>query len=242
MDELAISKAHRWTNPEAHARDTWVEMHARRTPSGSRVLDAGAGASKYSALFGHCVYETQDFCQYQGPLVRYVKPVNYVCDITQIPLAPQTLDLIVCTEVIEHIVDPPAALAEFARLLKPGAKLLLTAPMISHIHMEPYHYFGGFTRYWYQHWLPARGFEILSVTPVGGPGRSCVAYAQAFHLAWSAREKKAGLALKTISRIFRVIPKVLCQFILPRTLPLMDPWLGSDLVCSGFMVEARRTD
>ena len=79
------------------------------------------------------------------------------------------IDVVVSFEVIEHVVDPMAVLVEFARLLKPGGKLLLTAPLLSHLHMEPHHYYGGFTRYWYEHWLPKHGLAIdvcsQSITP-----------------------------------------------------------------------------
>ena len=66
----------------------------------------GAGASKYRPYFSHCRYETQDFCQYQGDLVKYLEPIYYVCEITTIPLPAQSLDAILCTEVIEHVIDP----------------------------------------------------------------------------------------------------------------------------------------
>ena len=142
------------------------------------MLDAGAGASKYRQAFAHCRYETQDFCQYQGKLVNYLQPIDYVCEITKIPLADRSLDAVLCTEVLEHVVDPMAVLAEFQRLLKPGGLLLLTAPHSTQLHMEPYHYYGGFTHYWYRHWLPKFGFEVRSITPQGGPGRAAVSFMQ----------------------------------------------------------------
>src|SRR5271170_4611715 len=158
MDRLATSKRDfRW-NFEAYTRDAWVKEQAAILPKHSWVLDAGAGASKYRPYFAHCRYETQDFCQYQGSLVKYVDPIKYVCDITNIPLPSQSLDAIFCTEVIEHVVDPMAMLKEFARLLKPGGRLFLTSPLLSSLHMEPYHFYGGFTHYWYRHWLPHYGF------------------------------------------------------------------------------------
>jgi SAM-dependent methyltransferase len=126
------------------------------------------GASKYRPFFPIAV-PNQDFCQYQGTAVRYLEPIDYVCDITRIPLPDGSLDAIVCTEVFEHVVNPMAVLAEFSRLLKPGGRLFLTAPMLSHLHMAPYHFYGGFTHYWYQHWLPLSGLKIDELIAVGGP-------------------------------------------------------------------------
>jgi len=49
-------------------------------------------------------------------------------DITSTRLEAGAYDLILCTEVIEHIADSRAAIAGMARLLTPGGTLLLTTP------------------------------------------------------------------------------------------------------------------
>jgi len=239
MDKLTAFKD-RYAYPEAYARDRWVKAHAAELPHGSKVLDAGAGASKYRPFFAHCDYKTQDFCEYRGALVQYLQPIDYVCDVARIPLADQSLDAIICTEVFEHVADPMAVLPEFGRLLKPGGKLLLTAPLLSHLHMEPYHYYGGFTRYWYEHWLPREGFAIDSITAVGGPGRSCVAFAQAFYSEWGRAEASCNLGCRALSRIFRAGAKLIVHGVLPRLLPRLDPWLGNKTICSGYLVAATR--
>ncbi|HVY71725.1 MAG TPA: class I SAM-dependent methyltransferase [Verrucomicrobiae bacterium] len=240
MNKLLTTSNQRYWHTEASVRDEWVRRAAAKFPAGSRVLDAGAGSSKYRPFFSHCRYETQDFCQYEGTLVEYLQPIDHVCDIENIPLPDACMDAIVCTEVIEHVVDPPRVLKELGRLLKPGGTLLLTSPMISHLHMEPYHYFGGFTHYWYRHWLPKLGYEIESITPVGGPGRSCATFILAFYQQWSATEKKTGGWRRVVSWPFRMIARVFALYLMPRLLPQFDGWLGNDVICSGYMVIATR--
>src|SRR5438093_12107329 len=116
MDKLVATRRERFWNAEAHIRDQWVKAQAALIAPGSRVPDAGAGASKYRPFFAHCRYETQDFCQYKGPLVKYLQPIDYVCDIAAVPLPEASLDAILCTEVLEHVTDPMRVLAEFSRL------------------------------------------------------------------------------------------------------------------------------
>jgi len=240
MDKIVTTAAERFWNPDAHARDQFIRLEAAKLPPGSRVLDAGAGASKYRLFFAHCRYETQDFCQYQGPLVKYLNPIDHICDITWIPLPDACVDAIVCTEVLEHTVDPVLVLDEFARLLKPGGRLLLTAPLLSFLHLEPYHYYGGFTRHWYEHWLPKKGFTVESITAVGGPGRSAVIFSQTFYTFWANAERQLSVFRRAVSVLGRAVAKVVVHWLLPRVLPRFDGWLGNQEVCTGYLVVATR--
>jgi SAM-dependent methyltransferase len=240
MDRLATTaKDRRWVY-EAFTRDAWIKNQAAAIPKGSWVLDAGAGASKYRPYFSHCRYETQDFCQYKGPLVNYLEPITYVGEITEIPLPNCALDAILCTEVLEHVVDPMAVVREFSRLLKPGGRLFLTAPLLSSLHMEPYHFYGGFTQYWYRHWLPLCGFSIDELTAVGGPGRTSVVYIQALYSVWADAETGLPPVRRFLSKAGRALWKVPAHLIFPRLLPKLDAWLGAAAVCSGYLVSATR--
>ena len=45
--------------------------------------------------------------------------------------------------------------------------MILTAPFASNVHMAPYHFCSGFSKYWYQHHLAPRGFEISTLVANG---------------------------------------------------------------------------
>lgn len=57
-----------------------------------------------------------------------------ICEDNAATLRPETFDFIVCTEVLEHTVNPFAAVAEMHRLLAPGGWLMLTTPFNFRIH------------------------------------------------------------------------------------------------------------
>ena len=156
-------------------RAAWVEKALQRVPAGSRILDAGAGEQRYRRFCSHLEYLAQDFARYDGTGdgrglqtgVWDQRRLDIVSDIEAVPEPDTSFDAILCTEVFEHLPDPLAALREFARLLRRGGQLILTAPFCSLTHFAPYHYVTGFNRYFYETHLPAHGFEIVELSVTG---------------------------------------------------------------------------
>ena len=152
------------------ARTAWIEETLKKIPEGLTILDAGAGESQFKKFCSHLKYISQDFGQYHGEgdvglqMGKWDNTkLDIVSDITSIPLPDQSVDAIMCTEVLEHIPDALAAIKEFSRLLKPGGYLLITAPFASITHFAPYHYATGFNRFFYEKHLPENGFTITDL-------------------------------------------------------------------------------
>ena len=151
-------------------RDEWVRKQAKTISSGAIVLDVGAGSCPYREFFSHCVYRTQDFAQLEPDKLRHGNygKIDYVCDASHIPVPNESFDIVLCTEMLEHVPEPIEVIAEFARILKPGGKIILTAPLGSGIHQEPYHYYGGYTPYWYEKFLSEKGFSRILIEANAG--------------------------------------------------------------------------
>lgn len=158
-------------------RQAWLEVTLAKVPRGLRILDAGAGEQKNRRHCAHLEYVSQDFCQYNSATLIAneglhsnawdTSRIDIVCDITSIPEPDNSFDAILCSEVLEHIPEPTLALDEFSRLLKPGGSLILTAPFASIVHMAPYHFCSGFSKYWYEFHLKKRGLRIEELSPNG---------------------------------------------------------------------------
>lgn len=148
-------------------RVAWIEKTLKKIPAHSTILDAGAGECQFKRFCGHLKYLSQDFGQYTGEGKVGLQTgawdntkLDLISDITAIPLGDHSVDAIMCTEVLEHIPNPVAAIKEFSRLVRPGGYLLLTAPFASLTHFAPYHFSAGLSRFFYEYHLNENGFNI----------------------------------------------------------------------------------
>ncbi|HZQ80542.1 MAG TPA: class I SAM-dependent methyltransferase [Gaiellaceae bacterium] len=155
-------------------RDRWVESIAARTRPGATVLDVGAGECRYRPLFDHCDYRAHDFASYEGTTDGlFAEPweygrLDYVSDITDIPVDGDTFDVVLCTEVLEHVPRPLDAIRELARITRLGGKVYLSAPLGSGLHQEPFHFYGGFTPHFYEYAFSDCGLVTDSIAANGG--------------------------------------------------------------------------
>jgi ubiquinone/menaquinone biosynthesis C-methylase UbiE len=101
------------------------------------LLDAGAGGGYYAAkLYApRCrrlvVVEpwASNFAIARQTLAAFADKTTFIeASIAGMPVADASVDCVTCTQVLEHIEDDNAAVAEFARVLKPGGHALITVP------------------------------------------------------------------------------------------------------------------
>jgi SAM-dependent methyltransferase len=222
-------------------RDEWITAEAKKIPAGSKVLDVGAGAGPYRDLFAHCEYQAQDIGSELGTVGRYTA-LDYTSDILSIPAPDGAFDAILCTEVLEHVPEPARALVEMARLLRTGGRLLLTAPLGSRLHQEPFHFYGGFTPSWYRRFLPEAGFRVESVEPNGGFFRLFGQEAMYFSACVDPRRTRGrGVAAWIGTTLVWLVTLPFARLLFPVVGPWLDARRLESTGTAGYHVVATRT-
>lgn len=143
----------------------FIKNAAANTKEGLFVLDAGAGEGAWRNLFAHAHYRTQDNCT--GYAVWDYSNLDYNCDITNIPVDDSSFDVILLTEVLEHLPEPFLALKELNRILKKGGYLYLTAPQGWAEHLSPHDYY-RYTQDGLRYLLEKANFRVEKVEKRGG--------------------------------------------------------------------------
>ncbi|MCU1236388.1 MAG: Methyltransferase type 11 [Candidatus Solibacter sp.] len=142
-----------------------VSAFAHALPKGARVLDAGAGEGQYRHHFARQRYCGVDLAV--GDAAWDYSKLDALADLTALPFRSGAFDAAVHIVTIEHLREPAAALAEMARTLAPGARLLIAAPHEWEVHQAPHDYF-RYTRYGLAYLLEKSGLEVQEMRPAGG--------------------------------------------------------------------------
>jgi SAM-dependent methyltransferase len=132
----------RYWQDAGHAIPTQDPLHAARAEAiigllrratSRRVVDAGAGAGLLTARYAHAAEEvvaldlSHEAIAAAPSLGAHVRFVQADLEATW-PVPSDFADVVVSSEVIEHLFEFASYLREAARVLKPGGALYLTTP------------------------------------------------------------------------------------------------------------------
>ncbi|HZG36010.1 MAG TPA: class I SAM-dependent methyltransferase [Gaiellaceae bacterium] len=108
-----------------------VEARDRHLRAPVAILDVGCGEMPYYPLFAAIAADYAGSDLTPGPRVRYV------CPIESLTAPDAAFDLVLCTQVLEHVRDPARALGEIARVLRPGGHAFVTTHGVWPFHPYP---------------------------------------------------------------------------------------------------------
>jgi SAM-dependent methyltransferase len=117
--------------------------------AGRRVLDVGCGPVGLIHFLPQAVERVR-----LDPLLHIYEEklpfsgLSITATGEQLPLADRCVDIAICFNALDHMCDPASALAELARVLRPGGTLLLmihtfpawTMPLLAIDRLHPHHW------------------------------------------------------------------------------------------------------
>jgi SAM-dependent methyltransferase len=221
---------------DLHAGSIWTDLGPELAQVSGVVLDVGCGAQVYRNLLGkaatyrgidtheakaHFGYETTDTTYFEGD---------------EWPVADDSVDFVLCTEVLEHVPDSLSFLRRIQRCLRPGGRLLLTVPFAARWHFIPHDYW-RFTPSGLDRLLKLAGFTEVVVRARGNPLTVACHKVMALPmmLLFSDHPSRASKLFRRLMGVF--LSPVLVVAACLGNLSMIVDW-GED--CLGYTVTARR--
>lgn len=96
-----------------------------------KVLDFGAGNGPYRHMFQGAAYIAADIEQNQAG------DIDLIVGDLPLPLDDESVDLVLCIYVLEHLRDHSEVLRELHRILRPGGTLFVVTPFMYREHEAP---------------------------------------------------------------------------------------------------------
>lgn len=133
-----------------------------------KVLDCGCGSMPYKEL----VLSNLNVTDYIGLDIESglnydLVKADFLWDGVVMPFENESFDVVLSTEVLEHVPDPYIYMAEVRRVLKPGGVFFFTVPFMMSLHEVPHDYY-RYTPFALELIFKKAGFESIKIKPMGG--------------------------------------------------------------------------
>jgi len=175
-----------------HLHDLVWALSEHMNETNVRVLDFGAGGSPYKSFFPKADYNRADF--------DAMSDLDYVIgNDSRVDEADATFDLILSTQVAEHVSSPSGYFAECYRLLKPGGRLICTTHGTYPDHGCPYD-FQRWTADGLRRDLASVGFSVIEMKKLTTNARALMYFMQRFS-GWF--DTPSGGVFSPLLRVYR---------------------------------------
>ncbi len=130
----------------------------------AQVLDVGCGEQPFRSCLErhHYRYHGMDIQQNASCTVDSIGPLDEAFP----SVLHSRFDLILCTEVLEHVANWPAAFLNISTALKPGGRAILTCPFVYPLHELPHDYWRP-TPYAIDWYAKQHGLTVLASKRLG---------------------------------------------------------------------------
>jgi len=129
---------------DRYVRDTVLLDVLPKLSDRGLVLDLGCGDAPYAGFFRNFQYVAVDLNKRSKAVV--------LCDATSLPFKSETFDLVLASELLEHVSEPSLVLKEAYRVLKFNGHIIVTTRFMFPYHPEPSDYYSSRRRPLLSYW------------------------------------------------------------------------------------------
>jgi SAM-dependent methyltransferase len=163
-EQFRLEDAHWWF--VGRRAVLWSLLSRAGLPEHVRILDAGCGTGRNLREFA--VLGAAQGVDPSAEAIEYARcrGVHGITEagLEQLPFADASFDLILATDVLEHVEREADALGELRRVAAPGGRLLITAPAYRWLwsqHDDVHHHFRRYTMRSLRRTVRASGWEPI---------------------------------------------------------------------------------
>lgn len=130
-------------------------------------------------LWRHCEYFSHEFAgnteiidTFRGEAIEKSVTAlreahDFLGEIHNTTAPSNSFDVVILTEVLEHVPEPLRAIKELARVAKRGGHIIVTSPFTSGSHQQPYHFSSGYSPEFYQYAAKLYGLSVSEIASQG---------------------------------------------------------------------------
>lgn len=156
-----------WTNPgaiiENSIRSSQLTAFFQNHGNKECLLDLGCGPRPYYSIYQPYFNKTIGADLADSPFPK--KQIDIYCGATDVPLPDESVDVIVCTEVLHDLPEPELFFLEVKRLLKTRGILIMTSPFVVPIVDGKYDHY-RYTKHGLQYQIEKAGLKVISIEEV----------------------------------------------------------------------------
>ena len=150
-------KADNWRIQNYKITESWINSLSHDCQI---ICDLGSGPLTNSHLLKDRNPIYVDCAKFEG--------VNVVCNFSKkLPFKNNSIDAILCSNVLEHLPEPQMFLDEMSRVIKNDGTILILVPFVIKLHQEPFDFY-RYTSHALKYLVERSGLDIEELKEVGG--------------------------------------------------------------------------
>jgi SAM-dependent methyltransferase len=182
-----------------------------------KVLDIGSGDAKYAEkIDASCELVSLD---YPTTSTRYRSLPAVFATAAKLPFGDDSFDVVLLLEVLEHVEDDRAVIAEISRVMRGSGTFVFSIPFSYPVHDAPFD-FRRYSEFGAQALLQRQGFDVVSITK---HGNGFVVAMQLFNLAVLECAQGAVQRMPLLGLVAGLLAYSICLTVNLLALPLV--WL-----------------